>query len=122
MQLHDTVQQQPLRTGKRLRTIEAFIGSNEAIAEINAYIAIRDGLLVEAEQIRTAAKIDSVKVANDFVMTCLKPARPPYESQCLPEATAIRERKRCAAVKARLEELTAQITAKPVPRPCAVVR
>jgi len=122
MQLHHTVHPQPPRTKRALRTIEAFIGSTEAIAEINAYIAIRDSLLAEAEQIRTAAKIESVKVANDFVMTCLKPAKPPYESQCLPEATAAHERKRCAAVKTRLGELTAQAAAKSRARPCVATR
>lgn len=86
--------------------------SKHVVDEINAYIAIRDELLAEAEQIMTRAKIDSVTVANDFVATCLKPARPPYEAQCLPEAEAVRERKRCEAVKARLRELVALMAAK----------
>jgi hypothetical protein len=81
------------------------------VDEINAYIAIRDELLVEAEQITTRAKIDSVTVANDFVLTCLKPARSPYQAQCLPEADAIRERRRCEAVKAHLRELAELIAA-----------
>jgi hypothetical protein len=87
-------------------------GSKEAIAEIKAYIAIRDDLLAEAEGIRSLTKIDSVAVANDFVVICLKPARPPYQGQCLPEADAIRERKRCDAVRARIAELRAEVTAK----------
>jgi hypothetical protein len=98
------------------------IGSKEIIAEINAYIAIRDGLLVEAEQVKTRAKIDSVTAANDFVMACLKPARPPYEAQCLPEADAVRERKRCEDVRARIAEFTAQIAARPSSRPSAAFR
>jgi hypothetical protein len=122
VQFHHTVHRRPSRPGKQSRTIEAVIGSEEAIAEINAYIAIRDGLLVEAEQIRTRAKIDSVTVANDFVMTCLKPARPPYEAQCLPEADAVSERKRCDYVRARIAELTAQIAARPSSRRCASIR
>jgi hypothetical protein len=81
------------------------IGSQEAIAEINAYIAIRDELLEEAEQSKTCAKIDSVEVANNFVITCLRPARAPYESQSLPESDAARGRKRCEAVNARIAEL-----------------
>jgi hypothetical protein len=87
-------------------------GSDEVVKEINAYIAIRDELLAEAEQIMTRAKIDSVTVANDFVTTCLKPARSPYQAQCLPEADAIRERKRCEAIKTRLREMAGLIAAK----------
>ena len=73
-----------------------------AAKEINAYIEIRDQLLAEAEKIRTPAKLDSVLIANDFVAGCLKPARSPYEMQCLPEAQAEEERKRCAAVSNRV--------------------
>jgi hypothetical protein len=80
------------------------------VAEIKAYIAIRDDLLAEAEELKTHAKLDSVTVANDFVQSCLKPARPPYQSQCLPEANAVRERKRCEAVRRRIAELRAETT------------
>ncbi len=73
-----------------------------AAKEINAYIEIRDQLLAEAEKVRTPAKLDSVLIANDFVAGCLKPARSPYELQCLPEAQADEERKRCAAVSNRV--------------------
>jgi hypothetical protein len=83
--------------------------SKEATAEIYAYIAIRDDLLAEAEQIRTRAKIDSLSAANNFVATCLKAARPPYQAQCLREADAIRERKRCEAIRVRIVELSSQI-------------
>ena len=86
--------------------------SKHVIDEINAYIAIRDELLAEAEQIMTRAKIDSVTVANDFVATCLKPARPPYQAQCLAETDAVRESKRCETVKARIRELIALVAAK----------
>ena len=86
--------------------------SKQVVDEINAYIVIRDELLAEAEQIMTRAKIDSVTVANDFVATCLKPARPPYQAQCLPEMDAVRERRRCEAIKARIRELVALIPAK----------
>src|SRR4051812_32841172 len=70
--------------------------------EINAYITIRDQLLDEAEKSRTASKLDSVIVANNFVAGCLQLARSPYEAQCLPEAIAQRERKRCDAVSNRV--------------------
>ena len=83
--------------------------SKDIVDEINAYIAIRDGLMVEAEQMRTHAKLDSVIVANDFVETCLKPPRQPYKAQHLREADAVRERKRCQAVKARVAELRANL-------------
>jgi hypothetical protein len=86
-------------------------GSKYAIGEINAYIAIRDELLMEAEELRTRAKLDSVIVANDFVATCLKPARPPYQAQFLPETAAVRERARCQAVKNRVAELRARTLA-----------
>jgi hypothetical protein len=80
-------------------------GSVYSITEINAYIAIRDQLLDEAEKLHTTAKIASTALANDFVEGCLKSPRPPYEAQCLPEKDAIRERKRCASVRARIAEL-----------------
>jgi hypothetical protein len=86
-------------------TISSAFGSAYSAAEINAYIAIRDQLLAEAEEVPTSAKLASTGLANDFVQGCLQPARSPYEAQCLPEADAIRERKRCEAVRNRLAEL-----------------
>lgn len=85
-------------------------GSAYSIAEINAYIAIRDQLLADAEKLHTTAKVASAALANDFVEGCLTPARSPYEAQCLPEEDAIRERKRCEAVRARIAELSANAT------------
>jgi hypothetical protein len=81
------------------------LGSDDTVAEINAYIAIRDQLLAEAEKMHAMAKLTSAALANDFVESCLKPARAPYEAQCLPEKDAIRERKRCEAVRVRIAEL-----------------
>ena len=107
---------------RHARVLAKPASSKHVVDEINAYIAIRDELLAEAEQIMTHAKIDSVSVANDFVVTCLKPARPPYQAQCLPEVDAVRERKRCEAVKARIRELIAQVTAKKSAHACAVAR
>src|SRR5256885_13693790 len=96
-----------LPSAKRKSTsiISSVFGSVYSAAEINAYIAIRDQLLAEAEEVRTSAKLASTGLANDFVQGCLQPARSPYEAQCLPEADAIRERKRCEAVRNRLVEL-----------------
>ena len=79
--------------------------SKETVAEINAYIAIRDMYLAEAEEVTTDTTLHRVCVANDLVATYLKPARSPYEAQHLPEADAARERKRCEAVKVRIAEL-----------------
>lgn len=80
-------------------------GSAYSVDEINAYIAIRDQLLDEAEKLHSTAKVASTELANDFVEGCLKPGRSPYETQCLPEPDAVRERKRCEVVRARLETL-----------------
>jgi hypothetical protein len=97
------------KSGKHLPTAAKSVDRKShtiyAVDEINTYIAIRDELLAEAEELRTHKKLDCVCIANDFVETCLKPARPPYEAQCLPEADAVRERKRCQAVKVRIAEL-----------------
>ncbi len=81
---------------------------SRAITEIRAFIAIRDNLLAEAEKSKAKAKLDSVTVANEFVQSCLKPARSPYQAQCLPESEAARERKRCEVVKHRVTKLRAQ--------------
>jgi len=88
-------------------TLSPTFGSAYSVAEINAYIAIRDQLLGEAEEVRTKAKLSSTALANDFVLGCLQPERPPYEAQCLPEADAVRERKRCEAVRNRITQLRA---------------
>jgi hypothetical protein len=86
-------------------TVTPMFGSAYSVAEINAYIAIRDQLLAEAEKLHSTAKIASTALANDFVEGCLKPARSPYEAQCLPEEDAIRERKRCESVRERIAQL-----------------
>jgi len=72
------------------------------IHEINAYVAIRDLALAEAEKDRSPVNLERVRSANDLVENCLKPARSPYEAQHLPETDAARERARCQAVKLRL--------------------
>jgi hypothetical protein len=92
---------------RKTSTLTSAFGSAYSIAEINAYIAIRDQLLSEAEQARTQAKLASTTLANDFVLGCLQPARSPYETQCLPETDAVRERQRCEAIRERIEQLRA---------------
>jgi len=86
------------------------VASQYAVDEINAYIAIRDNLLAEAEATAARPNLRRLSLANDFVQSCLKPAWSPYETHYLPERDADRERKRCAAVKIRIAELRAQIT------------
>ncbi len=85
------------------------VDSQYAVDEIKAYIAIRDNWLDEAEATTTSANLRRLILANDFVQSCLKPARSPYKEQYLPERDADRERKRCAAVKIRIAELDTQI-------------
>jgi len=77
------------------------------ISEINKFIAIRDYLLSEAETSKTQEQINRASLANEVVETCLRPPRHPYEAQSLPEADAIRERKRCLAAKSRIAKLRA---------------
>jgi hypothetical protein len=97
----------PATKGKsrQASTLTSAFGSVYSIAEINAYIAIRDDLLAEAEELQTSAKLAATELANDFVFGCLKPARSPYEGQFLPEADAKRERKRCELVRDRIAQL-----------------
>lgn len=89
----------------------ARLASDQAAREIDSYIAIRDSLLTEAKKTPTAANLNRLTIANDFVETCVKPARSPYEAQHLAEADATRERTRCAAVKELIAKLRAQIGA-----------
>jgi len=79
--------------------------SEYIIGEINAFIAIRDELLAEVEEAKNASKLHSLLVANNFVETCLAPARSPYDVQFLHEPVAKRERKRCEQVKRRVADL-----------------
>ena len=103
MQLANPIQRRAVVPSKRRQPVAA--ASPEAAAEITAYIAIRDELFAEAEQLRTEAKLQSVTAANDFVLVCLRPARSPYQAQCLPEQDAVRERKRCEFIKGRIAQL-----------------
>jgi hypothetical protein len=93
------------RESRSTPTLTSAFGSAYSVDEINAYIAIRDQLLAEAEELHTSAKLASTALANDFVEGCLKPARSPYQAQCLPESDAVRERKRCEAVRSRIAQL-----------------
>jgi hypothetical protein len=83
--------------------------SEYVIGEINAFIAIRDELLAEAEEGKNSSKLDSLIIANNFVESCLTPARSPYDLQVLPEPAAKRERQRCEQVKQRVADLRDQL-------------
>ncbi len=85
--------------------------SQYAIEEINAYIAVRDGLIEEAAQETIEATIERLVLANNFVANCLRPTRPLYITQCLPEIDAVRELQRCQTVDARIVKLRARLAA-----------
>jgi hypothetical protein len=100
------------KPGQRLpqaATPDQFRMSSYIVDEINAYVAIRDISLAEAEKTTTPVNLERVRIANEFVENCLKPARPPYDAQHLPAADAVRERMRCEAVKIRLALLRAHV-------------
>jgi hypothetical protein len=92
-------------TAKIQRQRGTTVPSSYAIGEINAYIAIRDELLLEAEETATSSKLDSLTIANDFVDACLTPSRAPYELQSLPKGDAKQERQRCRDIKSRIATL-----------------
>jgi hypothetical protein len=79
--------------------------------EIRAYATIRDLALAEAETITNSLNLERARIANEFVENALKPARPPYESQHLPEGDAVREHQRCETVRVRLSLLHAHLAA-----------
>ena len=93
----------------RTRSASSNKVSSEAIEEINAYIAVRDRSLADAERVPTRGTVDRALLANEFVETCLRPVRSPYQAQALPEAHAADQRKRCAAAKARLAQLSSRL-------------
>ena len=81
------------------------------VDEINAYAVIRDIALAEAEKEPTSLNLERARIANDFVEDCVKPARPPYQAQHLPETDAARERGICQGIKVRLSLLRAHLDA-----------
>jgi hypothetical protein len=94
----------------RIRTTPTqrpYTPSTSVIAEIYAYIATRDMSVAEAERNVTDMTLNRAFLANELVENCLKPAASPYQAQCLPEADAVTERKRCEAAKRRIGQLRA---------------
>ena len=82
--------------------------ASPAAIEIHSYLAARDLLLREADANTTETNLRRAWAANEFAENCLRPARPPYQAQALPEAEAARERLRCNAVKMRIAKLRAR--------------
>jgi hypothetical protein len=83
--------------------------SRHAADVIEAYIAIRDRLLREIENIVTPEKLDRLSIANDLVGTCLKPAPSSGDGDSLAESDAARERARCDTIRARIKKLRALV-------------
>ena len=99
------------RLRKPARPAPEASGSQHAVEEIHAYIAVRDSLLREAEGALSEAALQRLVLANNFVANCLRPVRGPYFAQSLPESDAARELKRCAGVDASIAQLRARLTA-----------
>ncbi len=93
----------PVKPAGKVRVIDA------VAEEIFSFIAVRDLLLAEAEDLPTEASLHRVWMANEFAERCLEPARPPYQAQSLPAAEATFERRRCKTVKVRIAELRSRI-------------
>jgi hypothetical protein len=101
--------------GKRFQSPPKFsslneTGSKEASDEIQAYVAIRDLLLSDAEVTTTAESLRRATIANEFVETCLRPPRSPYEAQSLEQRQAARELERCRAAQMRLATLEQKLS------------
>jgi hypothetical protein len=98
------------RAARKKAWIEsAKTGSKETRDEIYSYVAIRDLLLHDAEITTTMESLRRASIANDFVENCLRPARPPYEGQCLRQIDAAREYARCVEARNRIAQLTRKL-------------
>jgi hypothetical protein len=95
---------------KPVQPAKSFGGHHYAVEEIGAYMAVRESLLVEAQENLTEAALQRLILANNFVANCLRPATGPYLSQCIAERDAVRELKRCASVDASIAKLRARLT------------
>jgi len=85
-------------------------GSTEAGEEIQAYIAIRDLLLNDAEVATTTESLRRATMANEFVEICLRPPRSPYEAQSLEQRQAALELERCCVAKMRIAALQEKLS------------
>ncbi len=90
-------------------TSAPFQECNAAAEEIHSFIAVRDLLLAEAEELTNEANLHRLWMANEFAARCLEPARAPYQMQCLSPVEATVERRRCQAVNVRIAQLRQRI-------------
>ena len=106
----------PYRQTKKNRSAKSNAGSQVPLSEINpvaeeihSFIAVRDLLLAEAEELTNETNLHRLWMANEFAARCLEPARAPYQAQCLPPAEAAAERQRCRAVDLRIGQLRTRV-------------
>lgn len=83
--------------------------SNPVAEEIHSFIAIRDLLLAEAEELTDETNLHRLWMANEFAARCLEPARAPYQAQSLPPAEAAAERQRCKTINLRIAQLRTRV-------------
>ena len=83
----------------------AQIGSKEARDEIEAYEAIRDFLLNDAEVTASLESLRRAAIANELIESCLQPPRSPWQAQCLEPRQATRELERCCAAQMQIAAL-----------------
>jgi hypothetical protein len=104
MARESTVQfSRPERTQTR-SSDHAQIGS-KARDEIQAYAAIRNLLLSDAEVTTSIESLRRAAIANELVESCLRPPRSPWQAEYLEPREAACERERCCAAKMRIAAL-----------------
>jgi hypothetical protein len=103
--MHLAIHEIQKTTGNLTRAVPAPAIPDYASEEIYGYVAARDALLIEAEQEPTETAVKRARMANEFVINCLRPLRVPYGGQFLAEPDATRELQRCREASARLTAL-----------------
>lgn len=83
----------------------AQVGSEKVRNEVQAYAVIRDLLVSEAEDNTSVKSLSRAAMANEFVESCLRPPRSPWQAEYLEPGEAARERERCDAAKMRIAAL-----------------
>jgi hypothetical protein len=104
--MHVAIPEAKKTTREINKTVPDQVGGDCATEEIYAYVAARDSLLIEAEEKPTATAVKRARLANEFVVNCLRPAEVPYGSQFLAEQDATRELQRCRDASARIAALS----------------
>lgn len=80
-------------------------GPHYSIEERRAFLAARDVILRQAEVNTTQVNLRRAAAANEFAHTHVAPIPTCDQPHSLPLAEALREEKRCNAVRVRLAEL-----------------